>query len=178
MCVVEMVDIICFKCGVPYTTPVVFFNSKRKFSKPIHCPNGHKNQFKSDEDLKADGDAAEALLKANEALRLCRQELTQQKEEMVSLRHRAEMAEAKAGTKPPEASISPPASEAPDGRPVIRQKHGRMCCPHCDATYKTMYPFRKHLRFEHNEEALSRALRDLCQVRFVDAEAPAAGGAA
>jgi hypothetical protein len=143
--------------------PKVQFEARKKWNKGMYCPSGHENGFMTVEEVKAQNDAENSLPKVKEQLQECRRELTETKGMLVTLRHRAEQAEALVGIKAPEIDApmveQQPSAEICAGshdaakplasKLVIREQDGRLMCPLCWNDFAHIGWVRRHIRQTH-----------------------------
>ncbi len=177
---VEITNFICFKCGCPYSAPTVQWNNRRNGGKPIYCPNGHENFFIEEKSFKEWEDQKQALADIREELQRSRAELTDTKGMLVTLRHRAEQAEAKVDAAPPDgwhrcnkcsvqfygpkcscgldgekvANVpQPQADETADGKSTVKiflNEYKKPLCPICKESFKSVGFIRRHLLVKHD----------------------------
>lgn len=159
----EWKKLFCFRCGVQFAVLCVHFDQHQRHGEKIICPNGHENRYMRTERQEAEDTCMEDLEAA-------RAEITRLKGELVTARHRAEMAEAKASPGDPVGDLP----ELPDPRPiVVVGEDGRIVCPvpGCGVTYKIYGSFRRHMRLDHKEQGFAEFPYDRNGVRFVRREA-------
>ena len=139
---IEMSNHSCAHCGAIFSVADAFMQSAKLNYLPVHCPNGHENFYMSDKEVTELREAKSRVVSIKADLQQARAEITELKGQMVDLRHRAEVAEARAVREPATARGSepptPPAGtldEIPDDTVVIHQNgNGRYVCPRCDIT--------------------------------------------
>ena len=144
---VAMEQFHCWECGVLFAVPSYWAREKFKNDEHIHCPNGHEFHC-----VWKDREDAKELKEENDRLR----------RELMQAKHDHDQAEARLRDERTNGSKSEPLVEVADGAAppayageVTRLKPapgGRVFCPHCDNTYKSIGSLRTHLRDVHDDD--------------------------
>jgi hypothetical protein len=170
--IVSMNELYCAECGAVFAISEYLWECKRRDDKPVHCPNGHENFYKSKKQLGEEEDAVEELKKVREQLAATQRETVSLKEMLVTIRSRCEQAEARAGIVCSEASnIAPsldelqeesassfltPNTTDPPKELVILRVGKRVRCPFCEKTFSRLGGhFDNHLREVHKDNRSS-----------------------
>ena len=134
---IEMQELFCWTCGVLYCAPKKYTEAKIKNDEPIHCPNGHENEYVWDSKKEAESEKIKEL----------------RREHMLALHHADQAAARAQDGKEPKDQHEQPVDAV---KPVITAS-GRLQCPHCDLSYRLRSGLAKHLHKNHSVATFEEA---------------------